>query len=60
MTAGQDDAAMIDLLRWGHCVRRSGWKFGSLDERTAAGRTPIRDGLFGEHGAAVATDSFHS
>jgi hypothetical protein len=59
MTPGQHDAAMIHLRR-GHCVRRSRLKFGSLDERPAAGRTPIRCCLFAEHGPALAANPFHA
>jgi hypothetical protein len=59
MTPGQDDAAMIHL-RWGHCVRRSGLEFGSFNKRAAAGGTPIRHRLCGEHGAALSADTFHT
>jgi hypothetical protein len=44
MTAGQDDAAMINLC--GHCVRQSGLKFSAFNKRASAGGTPIRHRLF--------------
>jgi hypothetical protein len=60
MTAGQDDAAMIDLLRRGHCVRRSGLNFGAFDQRASAGGTPVRHRLFGEYRAALVANTFHT
>jgi hypothetical protein len=60
MTPGQHDAAMIDHLRWGHCVRRSRLKFGSLDKRSATSRTPIRHSFFVKHGPALAANPLHS
>ena len=60
MAPGQYDATVIDHLRLGHCVRRSRLEFGSLNNSPAAGRTPIRDGLFAEHGVALAANPFHS
>jgi hypothetical protein len=59
MTPGQDDAAMI-YLRWGQSWMILDGKFGSLDERPAAGRTPIRHRLFVEHGPALAANTFHA
>jgi len=59
MTPGQHDAAMIDL---GH--RRTGLignrQAGPFDQRSAAGRTPIRHSLFAEHCTALAANPFHS
>jgi len=60
MAPGQYDATVIDHLRLGHCVRRSRLEFGSLNNSPAAGRTPIRDGFFAEHGVALAANPFHS
>jgi hypothetical protein len=60
MTPGQHDAAMIDHLRWGHCVRQSRLKFCSLDQCPAARRTPIRHSFFAEHRPALAANPFHA
>jgi hypothetical protein len=60
VTAGKNDAAMIDLLRRRHFVRWSRLKFGSLEQSAATGRTPVGDGLLSEQGAAVAADAFHA
>jgi hypothetical protein len=60
MTAGQDNAAMIDLLRRGQRWKILGRESSTLDQRASAGGTPIRDRLFGEDGAAVAADAFHT
>jgi hypothetical protein len=59
VTPGQHDAAMIYLDR-----RRAGFadsrQTSSLDQRPAASRAPIRDGLFAEHRPAMAANPFHS
>lgn len=57
MTPGQHNSAMIYLRLW-----RPGRNFhaGPLNQRPAAGRTPIRDGLFGKHRPAMAANPFHS
>ena len=51
---------MIDLWRLGLFVRRSGWKFGALDQCAAADRAPVGLGLGVELGVAVSADSFHA
>jgi hypothetical protein len=57
VTAGQDDAAMINFLRRG---QRLAGESGPLDQRATAGRTPVCHGLFGEHGAALSANAFHT
>jgi len=59
VTPGQHDAAMIHL-RWGQRWMILYGKSGSLDQRPAAGRTPIRHGLFAEHRPALAANPFHT
>jgi Cof subfamily protein (haloacid dehalogenase superfamily) len=59
MTPGQHDAAMIHL-RWGQRWVILDWKSGSLQQRPAASRTPIRLSLFGKHRPAIAANPFHS
>jgi hypothetical protein len=47
VTAGQHDAAMIDNLRRGRRWMKLDWQSCPLDQRAAAGWTPIGDGLLG-------------
>ena len=59
MTPGQNDAAMIHL-RWGQRWMILAGESGSLNQCPAAGRTPIRHGLFAEHRPALAANPFHT
>ena len=59
MTPRQHNATMIDLGgRRG--ILASSRQIGPLNQRTAASRTPIRHGLFGQHGPAMTANLFHS
>jgi len=58
MTTGQEDAAMIHLRRG--CTLLVESRNGlPLDQRPAAGRTPVGNGLKTQHGVAVAAYAFH-
>jgi hypothetical protein len=59
MTPGQHDAAMIDLNRW-HSGLIDSRQAGPLNQRSAAGRTPICFSFFAEHGPALAANPFHA
>jgi hypothetical protein len=59
MTAGQNDAAMIHL-RWGQRWSFLDCKFRALHQRPAAGRAPVGDCLFRQHGAAMAAHPIHN
>jgi hypothetical protein len=59
MTARQDNTAMIDHLRLGHCLHRLAWETSPLHERASAGWAPVGDGVGGEHSVAVAAEAFH-
>lgn len=59
MLAREDDAAVIDNLRWG---RNAGVVFtesGPLNQCASAGGTPVGLGLDGELGVTVAANSLH-
>jgi len=58
MTPGQHDAAVIDLGRRAGALAESRQAL-PLQQRPAAGRTPIRESLFGKHRPAVAANPFH-
>lgn len=60
VTAGQKNAAMIDHLRWNRFLWSLIGEWGPLDNRSAAGRAPIRKVAFFQHGMALAANSFHS
>ena len=60
MTPWQHNAAMIDHLRWGQSLKILAGKSGPFDQRPAAGRTPIRHGLFAKHRPALTADPFHA
>jgi hypothetical protein len=60
MTPGQHDAAMIHHLRRGQCRSILDCEFGAFQQRAAAGRTPVGNRLFRQHGAAMAAKPFHS
>ena len=60
MTARQNDAAMIDLLRRGRTLGVFNGQAGTLDQCPAASRAPVGGGLFGEHGVAMAANAFHT
>jgi len=59
MSAGQNDAAMIDLLRWGQHWKILDRESSPFDQRATAGRTPVGHSLFVEDCVAVAADAFH-
>jgi hypothetical protein len=59
MTPGQHNPAMIDLDGRRAGLGNSG-QAGPLQQRPAAGRTPIRLSLFGKHRTALAANPFHS
>ena len=59
MTPGQHDAAMIDLGR-GRAELIGSRQAGSLHQRPAACRTPIRLSFFGKHCPALAANAFHA
>jgi hypothetical protein len=59
MTAGQDDAAMVNF-RGGAGGLTEGVKAGSLDQRAAAGWAPVCLGFLGKYGPALAANSFHT
>jgi hypothetical protein len=60
MTPGQDDAAMIDHLRWGQSLKILAGESGPLDQRPAARWTPVRVGLQTQHGMALAAKALHT
>jgi hypothetical protein len=60
MTAGQDDAAMINHLRWGQCWRDLGRESSPFAQRATAGGTPICHRLFGEYRVALVANTFHT
>jgi hypothetical protein len=60
MTAGQDNAAMIDHLRWGQRWKILGRESSPFDQRATAGGTPVGHSLFVEDCVAVAADAFHT
>jgi hypothetical protein len=59
MALGQNDAAMIHL-RWDQRRMVPGGKSCPLNQRAAAGRTPIGSGRFVQHRSAIAANPFHS
>jgi hypothetical protein len=59
MTPGQYNAAMINFCGWRS--RLFGIRpFCPLNQRPAAGRTPIRHVIFCQHCVALAANSFHT
>jgi hypothetical protein len=60
MAAGQDDAAMIDHLWWDGISGILFRQAGALNQRATAGGTPVRLGLDGGYGLAVAASSLHN
>jgi hypothetical protein len=59
MAAGQDDAAMVNF-RGGFGGLTEGREACPLDQGAAAGWTPVCLGFLGEHGPALAANSFHT
>jgi hypothetical protein len=60
MAPGQHNAAMIHHLRRGQSLKIVCRETLSLNQRSAAGRAPIRRGRFGQHGVALAANPLHS
>lgn len=56
VTAGEDDASMIDL---GGRKRRRQKQSLAVEERPSAGRTPIEFDTGHQDGVALRTDTFH-